>query len=63
MRRRRGVRIFYIFVLFVAEFCVADEEAEFSNSWAVEVAGGFDAASEIARKHGFINKGLVSKMS
>lgn len=31
----------------------------FSNSWAVEVRGGQGAADELAKKHGFVNKGQV----
>ena len=36
-----------------------EEEAVFSNSWAVEVKGGRHVADRLAEKHGFINKGLV----
>ena len=32
----------------------------YTNSWAVEVNGGKEVADNIARKHGFINKGQVS---
>ena len=32
----------------------------YTNSWAVEVNGGKQVADDIARKHGFINKGQVS---
>ncbi len=32
----------------------------FSNSWAVEVAGGDEVAELIAKKHGFTNLGQVS---
>ena len=38
-----------------------EEEAVFSNSWAVEVKGGRHVADRLAEKHGFINKGLVRK--
>jgi len=62
-QRGRGFRIVFLVCLFLlSEFCIADEEVFFSNSWAVEVAGGVVAANEIARKHGFINKGQVSKI-
>lgn len=37
-----------------------DEEVIFSNSWAVEVLGGADVADQVARSHGFVNRGLVS---
>ena len=30
-----------------------------SNSWAVEIEGGNDKATEIAQKHGFVNLGQV----
>ena len=49
-------------VLFV---CVAshphetDSKQLYSNSWAVELKGGPQAAQELARKHGFIYKGQV----
>lgn len=38
----------------------SEEEAEFSNSWAVEIHGGLEVADDVAKKHGFINKGQVS---
>lgn len=38
-----------------------DELADFSNSWAIEVRGGLEIADEIAKKHGFINKGQVGQ--
>lgn len=40
-----------------------EEDAEghvYSNSWAVEVAGGANVADRIAEKHGFTNLGQVS---
>ena len=38
---------------------VSEEEADFSNSWAVEIHGGLEVADDLAKKHGFINKGQV----
>ena len=32
----------------------------YSNSWAVEIRGGPEAADEMAQKHGFVNHGQVS---
>ena len=29
------------------------------NSWAVEVVGGKEMANDLARKHGFVNRGQV----
>ena len=37
------------------------EEVVYSNSWAVEVKGGHHVANELARKHGFVNKGQVCR--
>lgn len=34
-------------------------EKRYSNSWAVEVKGGHEVAEQLARKHGFINRGQV----
>lgn len=36
-----------------------EEEDIYSNSWAVEVAGGVEAARKIAEKHGFVHMGQV----
>ena len=33
----------------------------YTNSWAVEVAGGPAAADSVARRHGFLNLGQVTK--
>ena len=33
--------------------------AGFTDSWAVEVHGGIEAANEIAERHGFTNMGRV----
>jgi len=37
-------------------------EKRYSNSWAVEVKGGHEVAEQLARKHGFINRGQVHDM-
>ncbi len=50
---------FLILVFFSVVFG-EDEQVFFSNSWGVEVAGGPEVAIEIAKKHGFVNKGQVS---
>ena len=34
---------------------------QYTNSWAVEVAGGEEKANAIAEKHGLINAGKVCK--
>ena len=38
---------------------VADGFARYTNSWAVEVRGGKNAADELAREQGFVNVGEV----
>ena len=38
------------------------DEADFSNSWAVEIRGGVEVANALAIKHGFNNEGQVSFM-
>ena len=43
----------------MAFFSANDAKKEYSNVWAVEVTGGKPTADELARKHGFINKGQV----
>lgn len=35
-------------------------EEVYTNTWAVQIIGGQEDADRIARKHGFINHGLVS---
>lgn len=45
--------------LFLIHLTTGDRKALYSNSWAVEVSGGYSVANEIAKKHGFINKGQV----
>ncbi|KAG7468152.1 hypothetical protein MATL_G00139860 [Megalops atlanticus] len=35
----------------------------YTNTWAVHVTGGAEEADRIARKHGFINHGNVSRLS
>ena len=34
--------------------------AKYSNTWALKISGGPDAAHGIASKHGLINRGQVS---
>ncbi len=51
-----GVLIVCCVTLFVS---VLSNEENYSNSWAVEVKGGHEAANALALKHGFINKGQV----
>ena len=46
-----------VLLLIVAgSLCAADT----TNSWAVQVSGGDIIADELAKKHGFVNLGLVS---
>lgn len=46
-------------VLVFSTFSVSEEDILFSNSWAVEVRGGSNVAEQVARRHGFVNKGQV----
>lgn len=46
------------FILSLIVLGTGDEHL-FSNSWAVEVRGGHDAAEKLAKKHGFVNRGQV----
>ena len=34
-------------------------EDVYINSWAVKIVGGMSMADEVARRNGFVNKGLV----
>jgi hypothetical protein len=34
-------------------------EDVYINSWAVRIIGGMSTADEVARRNGFVNKGLV----
>ena len=36
-----------------------EEDAIYSNSWAVEVTGSIEVAQKIAEKHGFVHVGKV----
>ena len=48
-------------LLLVLSNVTGDEEHEaYSNSWAIEVQGGHEAAKRLADKHGFIHMGQVS---
>ena len=40
--------------------CAWGEDGYYTNSWAVEVAGGRAVADDVARRHGFLNMGQVS---
>ena len=40
--------------------CARSGDEFYTNSWAVEVAGGRTVANEVARRHGFLNMGQVS---
>ena len=37
----------------------SEEKPRYTNSWAVEVHGGPEAADALASKYGFINRGQV----
>lgn len=57
-------KLLYVFCLIVLiDVAWCEEDHVFSNSWAVEVKGGSYIADQLAKKHGFINKGLVRKTS
>ncbi len=43
-----------------ATLCAA---TSMTNSWAVQVQDGWEAAEALAKKHGFVNLGLVSRSS
>ena len=51
-----------IFAVGVASKQVRLEPPRYTNSWAVEVRGGPKAADELAKKHGFENRGQVRKL-
>lgn len=53
---RQLVCLFMVVVLLVPATSL---EKRYSNSWAVEVKGGHEVAEQLARKHGFINRGQV----
>lgn len=50
-----------ILILVFSSYCVSEESVLVSNSWAVEVRGGSNVAEQVARRHGFVNKGLVMR--
>ena len=54
-----------LLIAVVLVLIVASKSAKpsYSNSWAVEVRGGPEVANELARKHGFVNRGQVSSSS
>lgn len=52
----------YLFVL-LGVATLGGEAGVFTNSWAVEVTGGSEAADQLAAKHGFINHGSVSTVT
>lgn len=37
----------------------SDEERVYTNSWAVEIEGGYEVAEEVAKRHDFVNLGQV----
>ena len=49
----------FFLITFLITLGVSDDVL-FSNSWAVEVRGGPEVADDLARKHGFVNRGQVS---
>lgn len=51
------LHLWTVLVLLTAELIDAEV---YTNTWAVEINGGPEEASRIARKHGFINLGNVS---
>ena len=46
-------------VLSLLQTAMASWGKGYSDSWAVQVDGGYEVAEEIARKHGFAIKGQV----
>ena len=65
------MRALFVAVAVALLLCVvarawAHDESEddiYSNSWAVEIVGGPEAAQKIAEKHGFIHVGKVRNLS
>lgn len=55
------VRVTVFIVLIVLGLGWCEDDTVFSNSWAVEVKGGSHVADQLAEKHGFVNKGMVSE--
>lgn len=50
-----------LLVLLKAEQIWSDAAGEvYTNTWAVQIIGGQEEADRVARKHGFINHGIVS---
>lgn len=41
----------------------ADAAEVYSNAWAVQIDGGPEEADRIAREHGFVNHGNVSRLA
>ena len=49
-----------VFALVLVLFVELSAGALFTDLWAVHVNGGDEVANEVARRHGFINRGQVS---
>ncbi len=50
-----------VFLMLVLIATLSGGEARaYTNSWAVAVEGGAEAADQLAAKHGFTNLGMVS---
>lgn len=49
-------------VLLKATLNRADAAEVYANTWAVEIEGGPEEADRIAREHGFVNHGNVSRI-
>lgn len=49
-------------VKFIVIVCLNVIEAHYTQQWAVHIEGGAKIADEVARDHGFINHGVVSRL-
>ncbi len=54
LRLRRGVYLAWLALVWVATSAAAPR---YTNSWAVEIKGGAEAADQLAWKHRFVNHG------
>ena len=57
----RLVAIIFVFLSRSVPF--ADSSSHYTDSWAVEVRGGRQAADTLAKEHGFLNLGEVSVLT
>ena len=64
-KRKMVIALYIAFITYSVPLCLvcATVPRTYTNEWAVKLSGGRDSADEIASKHGFVNCGLVRRLS